>query len=448
MTSGHPLLTRAVFVKRLVEIANSAERDKLLEEIQPEENYFLPFIDKILTREINEKWIDKYGEPPQPLLSLEEHHQVLRLLAEEMWISKTGSLSSEMCSSLADLFCEIRGIKPTSARQIRERLSQHALLVSVGSNKNQVAFDHDHFREFFLGEQIGMYLADSAKSDLRKMLRAELLPNWTLDSAVSVALRRGASAKQVATVVMETAESESPASFTRENSGALCIRLLEHAEGVAIDVRQVALPGDALRGRKLTGASFTECYFRPSSLYGSHLERVVFRACDFDRLDVDASFRVEGVQFVDCRIHGLSIERQGSDTEIYDPSRINRYLEMIGCAISGAGLGEASEQTVAEIMDIDPQLQIVRKLLMIFMRSTQVSDHILNLRLGVHAHKFFSEIRSELLDVGVLAEVKHTGAGSIHRYRLGRQVSVIEEALTSCNGSYSEFLKHVRSLPG
>lgn len=442
---NHPLLTRAVFVRRLAEIANSTDNQTFLDNLRPGEDYFLPFIDKILDREITEKWINKYGEPPEPLLGLNEHHQLLRLLAEEMWISKTGSLSLEMCNSLAELFCETKHLNPAIARQVRERIPQHALLTSVGSARNQVMFDHDHFREFFLGEQLGMYLAEGAKSDLRKMLRVDIVPGWALDTAVSVALRLNASAPGLLRIVIETAQSESPASFVRENSGALCARLLDGIGEAQIVIEDMTFPGDAMRGRRIANTNFKGCYFRPSALDGSQLEKLSFHACEFELLSVNEEFRFNQVKLTNCTIYGLSLRKGTEDIDIYDPAKINRYCEMIGATVEG---GETSgAKSIAEIIKTDTELQIIRKLLMVFMRSTQVSERVLDLRMGVHSHKFFSDMLSDLLEAGVLERIKHTGSGSVHRYRLGKFVSVIEEALTASNGSYSKFLVAIKSQP-
>jgi hypothetical protein len=154
-------------------------------------------------------------------------------------------------------------------------------------------------------------------------------------------------------------------------------------------------------------------------------------------------FLFKQVTFTDCRIHGITVQNDAESFDIYDPSRINRYCEMIGATIKGGST--VSGSSLEEITKTDKELQIIRKLLMLFMRSTQVSDQVLNLRLGVHSSTFRSHIRDELLEVGVLQEVKHTGRGSTHRYRLGKLISTIEEALTACNGSYKRFLDFIRS---
>jgi hypothetical protein len=434
----HPLLTRAVFVKRIVEIANSADRQKFLLDLRPEtEDYFSPFINQILERERTEKWIDKYGEPPQPLLTLEEHHELLRLIAEEMWISKTGSLSVEMCSSLAELFCESKHMNPILSRQVRERVKHHALLISIGSTKDQIAFDHDHFREFFLGEQLGSYLARGEKSDLRKMLRTDIVPGWAMDSAVSVAIGKVASTSKLVSVVVETARSESAATFVRENCGALCIRLLERTENPGIVIEEVTFPGNALSGRRIRNVEFRGCYFRPCELDTSVMESLRFQSCEFEHFTMPDSFAFHKVQFVDCKIHGLTVNKGEESTDLYDPSKINRYCEMIGASIEGARTSTA--KSIEEVISSDIELELIRKLLLVFMRSTQVSEHVLDLRMGIHSHRFLNDLLPELLEMGLLKEVKHTGGGYTRRYRLGMPVSLIEEAIVASGGLYSQF---------
>ena len=106
-----------------------------------------------------------------------------------MWQRKCGLakppvLSSEMLDSLAELYCEVMNLSPRFiSRQVKERIKQHALIVGVGISKKEFAFDHDDFREFFLGEQIADHLQHKREADLRKIFRTDLLPALALDTA-------------------------------------------------------------------------------------------------------------------------------------------------------------------------------------------------------------------------------------------------------------------------
>jgi hypothetical protein len=446
ITTEHPLLTRAVFVKKLADIAKGSGRNQFLLEVRPEsEDFFSPFIDGILQREINEKWIDKHGEPPQPLISLSDHHELLGMIAEEMWLGKTGSLSSEMCASLAELFCESKHLNPAVTRQVRERLETHALLVSTDALNSRLEFDHEHFREFFLGERIGYYLATEAAPDLRKMLRVDLVPNWALDTSVSTALRAGATAANLVRFVVNTAKSESPVSFVRENSGALCIRLLDRKEHGDYSIDGLTFPSNFLQGRNLTHVEFQNCYFHPSALDDSILSQVRFVKCEFERLDLPQDYKFAGVQMIDSSVLSLTLRMDDYSWDIYDPARICKHLESIGVSILGI---QCAEVEIPEAAAIDPELEIVTKILHVFMRSTQVSENVLALRLGVRAPMFFSQVKDVLISAGLLQQVKHRGGGQMERYRLGIPWRSASEALAAANGSYHRFVAKVKSLKG
>jgi hypothetical protein len=441
----HPFLTRAVFVRRIADLAKSSEGIDFLQKLSPDVHAtFVPFIDRILEREINEKWIDKQSELATPLLSLQEHHGLLRLLAEEMWISKRGTLTLEMCESLSDLFCETENKNPATSRQVRERLLSHALLVS-DKDRNNVGFDHDHFREFFLGEQIGHYLATAAQSDLRKLLRIEAVSSWTLDTAVAYALRKRPDGVGLLRTLAETSASEGPSSYVRENAGALCLRL---AQGLPITdrpfkVAEVTLPPDSLVERALARLDFDQCYFRATKI-NKFMYAVNFNKCEFEHLDISGDVKFENVTLSDCAVHGLTIERDGEFAQFYDPDTIEAYLSRIGARF-------VREQQIVlpttTIPEDDENVRMVRKLFAVFRRSTQVGESVLDLRMGVHASKFLRDLLPELLNSGILEEVPHRGGGIQRRFRLGRSMSSIAEALANSRGNYAEFLRLTTESP-
>lgn len=438
----HALLTRAFFVSRIADLAKSAKGVEFLHQLQGEaQDNFGPFIDRILEREAHEKWVDKYAQPAAPLLTVEEHHELLRLFAEEMWINKRGSLPRSTSDDLADIYCEARRKTPTATRQVRELLPSHALLAS-DTTGTQISFDHEHFREFFLGEQLGEYVRTRAAVDIRKLLRLDSVPSWTLDSAITLALRGGASTVDLLATILETAGSEGPTSFVRENGGALCLRLAEkigHREKATI-IGNMAFPQDGLAGRALNAIQFTSCYFGSTAISGS-LKDVIFDNCEFEHIEVADDFFFGGVTFLDTQVHGLTVIRGEEAVDFYDPATIDTYLSRAKASLSrGAQTLLISEQLPAD----DERIKVVRKLLLIFRRSTQVSDSVITLRLGVHASKFFRKISTELLESGILRPVKNRGGGNQLRFRLGRSMATIAEAIATANGHYPRFLRLIR----
>jgi hypothetical protein len=436
---GHALLTRAFFVSRIVDLVNTVEGAKFLRDVQPQvQDSFRPFIDSILEREVREKWIDKFSQPAEPLLNVEEHHELLRLFAEEMWTSKRGSLPRSTGDDLADIYCEQRRKTPTVTRQVRERLPNHALLVADTSG-TQIAFDHDHFREFFLGEQLGEYIRARSAADVRKLLRIDSVAGWTLDSAVALALRASESPSNLLRTVLEVSATEGPTSFVRENGGALCLRLAEKiAAGDRIPViESMTFPEDGLAGRELTRLMFAKCYFRSTQVKGV-LRDIEFEGCEFEHIEVADDFSFDKVRFNDCQIHGLTITRGDQVVDYYDPAIIETYLSRAGAVLTKEN---QALLLTAEVPEDDERIRVVRKLLLVFKRATQPSESVLTLRLGVHANTFFSEMSGDLLSAGILRRVKNRGGGTQLRFRLDRSMATIADGLAEAKGSYVAFLR-------
>jgi hypothetical protein len=432
--TNHPLLTRAVFVQRMVDLAKADQGLAFITQTEDVNDLFHPFIDTILRREIESKWIDKLSEVAGPLLSLEEHYGLLELISEEMWLSKRSSLPLDTCDSLAELFCDTGKKSPSISRQVRDRLSHHALLVS-DSTRAQISFDHDHFRDFFLGELLGAYLMTGSQADLRKLLRVDALQNFALDITVSFCVTRHAEIEKVVKTILEVASTEGPSSFLRQNSGALVIRLVSRASetGPTIQVEDLSFPVDALANRRVVRTKFRRCYFQETEL-SSEISNVEFEGCDFEDLQLASHARIDGVRFIDSEIRALTFFKNGSSgTDYFDPKLIASLL-----LAHGAEISRNSQIVISSVVlaDDDKETSCIRKLLSIFTRSLETSENVLNLKLGVNAGWFFSDFLAELIKINILEEVPHRGRREQRRFRLGMAVGDIATALAKANGSF------------
>lgn len=229
----HPLLTRAVLVRRLVDVAreDGSEISGLLGRIgQRPQDYFLEFVSAVVEREARVKWMDKSGEPQQPLLTVDEHHRLLSMVAHEMWLSSTDDLKTDEVDFVAEMFTEEEGKGPAVARQIRERLKQHALLIRTRGDRG-LGFDHDDFRLFYLGIALGHALVKHDDSAVKAILEVTTLPRVAVDQAAACAHREG-EAGSALTLLQKLATPQLPASFVRENCGALTAALADGRTGI------------------------------------------------------------------------------------------------------------------------------------------------------------------------------------------------------------------------
>ena len=432
--ADHPLLTRAVLARRLVDVAHgSIGLRGLLEQIgNAPQHYFFQFVNAIVEREAHEKWIDQSGEPRQPLLTVEEHHELLGMVANEMWLSETDSLRPDLLEEIAGMFAETRKKPPAITRQIGERLKQHALLVSAGST-GALSFDHEDFRAFYLGEAVGSAMNRCAYADLRSLLQAGLLSRTAVDEAVLHARRLEGSAPDALSVLQELASKESAASIVRENCGTLSIGMAQELANV--ELRDMVFPEDALRGRTLSSLTIRDSYFQGSSLAGAKLQDYCFQDCRFDRLELDVDTQISSSTLDGCEVTALSrIER---DEQFFDPTQISASLSDAGFRLIGP---DQEELPTVRPVEPDEQLRLVERMMRIFLRANQVNEEVIRTKLGVKAAPFFDNILPKLLKLGMLEEIPHRGAGNLRRFKIRVQMHRLHDALSECGGDFERFL--------
>ena len=429
----HPLLTRAVLVRRLVDVASAMSGlATLLDQIgSAPQHYFFQFVNALVEREAHEKWIDQSGEPHQPLLTVEEHHELLGMVAQEMWLSTTDSLRPDVLSVIAEVFAESRSKPPVVARQIRERLKQHSLLVSTGTAANALAFDHEDFKAFYLGEAVGRALDRRLQGELRSMLKAGLLSRSASDEAISHIRRLGGDVAASLSALQTVARSETSASLVRENCGSLAIGLVE--DGSPIELTNMSFPEDALRARSLVDLTVCDSYFQASSLAGAHLNDCVFQNCRFERLELYADTHIIAV-LQECEV-GMLV-RVDRDEQIFDPVQIYAALAQAGFDVRGRdqeslSLGQAES---------DEELWLVERVMRIFLRANQVNEDVIRKKLGVKASRFFDDVLPDLLKAGILEVIPYLGRGSQRRFRLRVQMQKLHDALAQCGGDFDRFV--------
>ena len=434
----HPILTRAVLVKRLLDVATEeTDLSSLLARIgQDQRDYFRDFVAGIVEREAH-KWPDKSGDSSGTLLTTEEHHLLLSMLAQEMWLSATDELGGDILTLVVDMFAE--GKSPTAARQIQERIKQHSLLSVTRIGRMTLSFDHEDFRIFYLGQALGRALVKNDANAVRSVLDKAALPTSAVAEAAGFVRHSGMTIASALTLLQALADGGQPASFERENCGALAVCLLDR-EGGPYEVRNMSFPTSALCGRHLDRISVQESYFHATGLTDTTLHECSFGGCHFERLEVDGSEKVSRTAF-DKASHVDSVVRtaKNNDDPItwFDPTNIRRCLRASGFEIDGY---EESQYPSGTEPELDDDLVLVQRFLRTFLRATGLNEMTIRQRLGVRANHFFRELLPSLERTGVIQEVPYQGRGNQRRFRLQVPMARIEEAMSASEGEFERFL--------
>ena len=445
LSEDHPVLTRAVLVKRLVHLATEFfdtvdDLTVFVERIgQEPRDYFHEFVAGLVEREAKYKWLDTSGEPGQVILSTEEHHELLAMLALEMWLSGTDALRMDVVAIVVEMFATSKDKGPSITRQIAERIKQHALLVRAGVGQTSLAFDHDHFRLFYLGQALGRILGDGDVGELRHAIEKAAIPTSGVRETVSFVKRNRYAVKSCLEVLQRLADNEMPASFVKENCGAIALELVGVQSGPQ-ELRNMLFPSGALEQKRLSDVTVTDSYFHPSSLAGSRMTNCKFHRCTFERLELEGPEDIAHSSMEECHISSVVRADDGGQLALFDPEQTRRELHRAGFEM----IEDEEREEVPPPIDPDSELRMAQRFLRAFLRANALNEGTIRKKLGVKANEFFASVLPALLEVGVATDVPHRGRGDQRRLKLSVPMSRIEEAMSSAGGEFDRFVDSFR----
>lgn len=444
--SGHPILTRAVLVKKLVDVANETTNlSRLLGRVAHDKSdYFFHFVEGIVDREAHYKWLDKSGLASSALLSTEEHHELLSMISEEMWIGATDRVGTDVLQTIAEIFAENRHKSPLVSRQIRERINQHSLLVARDFGRKLLEFDHEDFRVFYLGQAVGRTLVASNTAGVEFILDKAALPPLAVTEAAGY-VRRSAKnddRNKVLGLLQSLACGSLRTSFVRENCSIIALALIDGRQRPS-ELRRMSFPVGSLKGRNLRRVSFKDSYFHATSLRDTKILECRFEGCTFERLEFLDSTEEVSAKLRNCQINTVAFLTLGDSTDVrerFNPFQIKRDLESRGfefCDKITASDDDASHE-------LDRDLRITERFLRGFLRSTVLYENTISIRLGHDSSRFLKELLPELLGNVVLEKEGHGGRSRTRRYCLAARMTVIQEAMRASDGHFGRFLDNIR----
>lgn len=435
---NHPLLSRAVLVCQLFDVYKQAEDiQTFVEKLNNTRDYFAIFVRAILSREIETKWIDTSGEPYKPLISENQHYDLLCYLAEEMWLNSTDHLRLEVVELLCELYSETENLSPKVAIQIKERIKHHALIVNADGDFNLLKFDHDEFREHFLGIGIAQKFLSERTVEFKNLMRRGALPDQAIE-IIAFKLFDNRLIVEMALAKMDLVlKGEASVSFLRENCGKIVLKLLEMSpKHGPVTLTNYFFTTNSIIASKLQDLNFVNCTFQSTSLQHSVLERMTFTDCSFERVEIATTSMFDDVKIKgNTKIHSLYVADK--DNLFFDPINIYSQLIKLGVEVEGP-LGDSVRTRLREEPDI--RLIQTEKVLRKFIRATTITDNIIKIRVGAGAEDFLKNVLPDLINHGYLQEITYYGAGNKRTFKLSKPLSTVLDAFTRAEGNYRAFL--------
>jgi hypothetical protein len=422
----HPLLTRPVLVEKLAEVVSEQPaRESLISALEgaPAE-YLEGLIDVILSREATRKWVDRSGDVSAPLLTVEEHVQLLSELALEMWRSGGAVVRADTLTLVAELFVEGIGKSPSVRHQVVKWAPQHALLCR--REDRFFEFDHEETFAYFLGRALARELRQAKADSLLTLLRTSVLTPLAAQMArkfvkddVQAAIRK----------LLEVTGREGPTSIAMENAALLLSRLLVDSTFCPPQlVEHVTFPAGSLNERRLSGVRFRACTL--GNVVVGEWRNVHLEKTSIEKLTFTRSTKVEACT-ADAESRILAIGMPESDAVLFEPAKIAGWLARVGMTAAVAP---------AQSYEPDTELALAEKCVHLFMRATELNEQSIRKRLGSRAARFFDDVMPELLDHGVVRIIPYKGAGVQQRFELGGSLRELTDVIARSEGEFEKFL--------
>lgn len=443
---NHPILTRAVLVKKLIDVARKAtDLSSLLDRVvRDKSDYFFHFVEGIVDREAHYKWLDSSGLSSGALLTTEEHHELLSMISEEMWIGATDRLGTDVLHTIVDIFAENRDKSPSVTRQVRERINQHSLLVAKNFGRIRLEFDHDNFRVFYLGQAVGRALIASNTAHVEFILDKAALPPLAVTEAAGYVRRsdRNSDKSTALGLLQSLASGSLPTSFVRENCSILSLALIDGMEGPC-KLRRMSFPVGSLKGINLRGVTVKNSYFHATSLRDTKMYECNFKYCTFERLEFFDRSEELCVAVDRCQINAIAFTRSDDTSDVRDrfnPVDIKRDLKLRGFKYRR---DSATVDTKDSPHELDADLGTTQRFVRGFFRSNALNEYTIKKRLGRDSSQFFRNILPRLEERMVVEEVRSIGGKRNRRFRLAVPMTSIQDAISAADGDFRKFIANI-----
>ncbi|MXX98097.1 MAG: hypothetical protein F4065_06285 [Rhodothermaceae bacterium] len=440
----HPVLTRAVLVRRLIDVVTEeGDLDKFLQRLgQSPTDYFFDFVEGIVEREAREKWIDTSGTKKSSLLTKDEHHELLSQIAFEMWVNGVETIGLDVVRLVVQIFVEEKNLTPAILRQINNRINHHSLLRlddSAGSIK-RIRFDHEDFRAFYLGQALARALDSRDESNARLILDAHQLSNPVTNETARYLTSLDTSvlgSKKVIEYLHHLAGGQQPVSYIRENCGTLMLELAERT-AITHSITGVNFPENALEQRKIKNLNVSNSLFNSTSLSNSNILNCTFENCRFVELALNGKHNLDGTVFDDeCSFDSVSVgnDFDGEYRKFFNPNKVKAVLKNHGF-ILGSQQNSISEHS--DLTKMDKNMKIALRFIRMFARSTVVAENTVRTRLGTQHGVFFNNILSKLQKADLIEPI--SSPGNRRRYRLIVPLSEIDELVENSGSTFEQFI--------
>ena len=364
-----------------------------------------------LRREVLEKWRTQEGAP---LLSFEQHVQLLTAIADEMWMSQTERLDLQTIQIIAEMLFEDWNLEHEIRSNLMEMLRMHVFLVAAYEAADESrSFPHVEYLRYFQANALSDCIREaterSNRTPLSRFLSTAQLPDVVAKHAARMTHALGIHVQDIVPVLSALSGEAWKPSSLQTSIGTLVPQLLSGAnvEPCEISFRAV-YPRMSLEGTRLENVAFREGQFVNCSLRDVKWKNVTFENCQFVEPLIENS-EFADVRFENCDLVGLVMRADGVERTEFAPERMAGLLSSVGVQVCENGESLTDETSLRA--EDTPGRKALDKILRTFQRTTAISEDVIQRKFGSE-HAFVTDQVFPLMsDYGIVELDTWKGGG-------------------------------------
>ncbi|APZ47801.1 hypothetical protein BW723_16520 [Polaribacter reichenbachii] len=334
---SHPILARPFLLSKIVQLIDSSDEEnslkELLDEMNKDKEGVTTIVESFIKREV-QKWKDRDKVTGQPYLNFNQHLSFLATIAKEMWESQKDYISIDEIELYGTMLIDDWDIEESLRATIIRMLHSHALLVPISIGSEQLRkFDHEEFKNFFLGKSLGNLIKELSLRKLKKFLFLGQLPDSVPRYMLNTLKKNDI--KKYLDLFQEIIDKEWKPTHIQSNVGTIIPYLIDNntTDDILSFSGKVTYSSLGFENKFINNVVIKNGNFINISLKNVKLKNVIFDNCSFNEIkfDLTSSNVFEEVIISNSNIDSIQIINNDEIIETaYSPIRIKDLLHKRG----------------------------------------------------------------------------------------------------------------------
>jgi hypothetical protein len=391
------LLRKPFFLAKIAELIGTGER------LDPNRRLTSQLVEAFVEREVAKIVIRQR----EPLLSKDQHLELLTELAGEMWWQESGAVDVGSLQALGELLAEKWRLSDREKRIVEEKLPSYGLLTTKGARERWRLFEHEVYFAYFLARYAQQLLSADNRDAVKRFLARGPLPA-SVGEEIAAIQRWGADEiRHFVDVFARIGGVRTE--ILRANAGLVVAGLLNRRRDLPPNL---VIEGVVIRERPIVDATIDDAELKNTEVINVDLRGTVLRRLRLSgsvlngvRVDLNTTRFPETILRINEELVGLVVAGE----LLYEPTRIAAALRQMEAVVPG--FEDAPEAAVSRSPQAERRAYLLKRFVRLAMRQFYIGRSDSRLR-RVFADQEWMHVESAMRKQRLLSEKMITKSGA------------------------------------